>query len=98
MKKKYFKNNINYFKFYNKNKDNIVVINLKYCCNYIKNHKKDISYIRRTIKTIAQQLGIREKYGFKNYQLVDDEKKLINQVIEEVIADIKEYNITFIVR
>lgn len=39
MKKKYFKNNINYFKFYNKNKDNIVVINLKYCCNYIKNHK-----------------------------------------------------------
>ena len=39
MKKKYFKNNIDYFKFYNKNKDNIVVINLKYCYNYIKNHK-----------------------------------------------------------
>lgn len=63
----------------------------------IDDYKKDISYIRRTIKTIAQQLGIREKYGFKNYQLVDDEKKLINQVIEEVIADIKEYNITCLI-
>jgi hypothetical protein len=39
MKKKYFKNNIDYFKFYNKNKDNIVVINLKYCYNYIKNRR-----------------------------------------------------------
>lgn len=63
----------------------------------IDDDEKDIRYIRRTIKIIAQQLGIREKYSFKNYQLVDDEKKLINQVIEEVITDIKDYNITCLI-
>lgn len=63
----------------------------------IDDYEKDIRYIRRTIKIIAQQLGIREKYSFKNYKLVGDEKKLINQVIEEVITDIKDYNITCLI-